>query len=64
MKDSMRLQGVFTNIKIMKKEIKKLIKDGTFDCHGYKFNNDWDIGDINDNVEYLYIEECENNSLI
>ena len=61
MRDSMRFVGVFTNIKKLKREIRRLIKDGTFSKESRGSITNWTIQDLNNDIEYLYIEECINN---
>lgn len=60
--DSMRLMGVFSNLNTLKKNIKQLIKEGSFEC-SESFNMKWTIDEINNYVDYLFIETCSLNQI-
>ena len=65
-KSSMSLIGVTSNYNKLKRQIKKMIKSGDIEMNDSdkKFNvKDYSTAnDINNNVNYCYVEETENGA--
>lgn len=60
---SMNLVGISSDIKKIKGYIKKLIKSKKVELSGSdKFQDDWDIREINSNIDYLFLQQVSNNS--
>jgi hypothetical protein len=64
-KDSMRLQGIFTNRKKLLRAIRHMKKNVYITLTAEKMSElkEWTLKDINDKFDYLYVEEITLNEL-